>query len=109
MIRVQTYDSVPRRIQAGPIDPGAPHGAPGPKGIRTTLFRFSHARQAAALVNQHLPGMKTFLVAAIRKTGTPTQDLDARIKGGQGASAPWHENKVLVFLLVSQFLQKYNT
>lgn len=27
MIRVQTYDSVPRRIQAGPIDPGAPRGA----------------------------------------------------------------------------------
>ncbi|MGF0000837.1 hypothetical protein ACQRBR_06715 [Desulfovibrio sp. SGI.133] len=53
--------------------------------------------------------MKTFLVAAIRKTGTPTQDLDARAKGVQGASAPWHENKVLVFLLVSQFLQKYNT
>lgn len=26
MIRVQTYDSVPRRIQAGPIDPGAPRG-----------------------------------------------------------------------------------
>lgn len=27
MIRVQTYDSVPRSIQAGPIDPGAPRGA----------------------------------------------------------------------------------
>ena len=27
MIRVQTYDSVPRRIQAGPIDPGVPRGA----------------------------------------------------------------------------------
>ena len=27
MIRVQTYDSGPRRIQAGPIDPGAPRGA----------------------------------------------------------------------------------
>ena len=26
-IRVQTYDSGPRRIQAGPIDPGAPRGA----------------------------------------------------------------------------------